>query len=184
MLCTSQSQSTTVMKPLLLTLLLTLLVNKYQMCNLCSFEQTITNTHIYRSLYKQHDCVCGCCHSDSCPHQNWGTGWGFGVIDSDDVRTMSSACKPWAPAAQNGKLPAPPPLHVPSLSLSLDFSLHLLSHLSFLNTPILLLFSIPLFLSPIPLLFSHTGNMHPLRRKISAGAETIIELNSALCGSA
>ncbi len=100
MLCTSQSQCRTVMKPLLLTLLLILLVNKY--------KQTITNTHIYRSLYKQHDCVCGCCHSDSCPQQNWSTGWGFGVIDSDDVRTMSSACKPWAPAAQNGKLPAPP----------------------------------------------------------------------------
>ncbi len=83
------------------------------MRNLCSYKQTITNTHIYRSLYKQHACVCGCCHSESCPQQNWSTGWGFGVIDSDDVRTMSSACKPWAPAAQNGKLPAPPPTTCP-----------------------------------------------------------------------
>lgn len=124
MLCTSQSQCRTVMKPLLLTLLLVLLVNKYQMCNLCSYKQTITNTHIYRSLYKQHDCVCGCCHSDSCPQQNWSTGWGFSVIDSDDVRTMSSACKPWAPAAQNGKLPAPPPTTRPiSLPLFGFFSL-------------------------------------------------------------
>lgn len=35
------------MKPLLLTLLLILLVNKYQMRNLCSYKQTITNTRIW-----------------------------------------------------------------------------------------------------------------------------------------
>ncbi len=152
------------MKPLLLTLLL--ICWSIKMCNLCSYKQTITNTHIYRSLYKQHACVCGCCHSDSCPQQNWSTGWGFGVTDSDDVRTMSSACKPWAPAAQNGKLPAPPPTYMSHLSPSLWIFPSSFYPISPSTTPpFLLLFSIPLFLSPIPPLFSHTSNMHPLRRK-------------------
>lgn len=112
------------------------------------------------------------------------------MIDSDDVTAMSSACKPRAPAAQNGKLQSLPPLHFLSPSLSLCLSLCVFLPLPFI--PSLLSqhphsppFFYPFFfLSPIPLSFSHTGNMHQLGRKISAGTETITKLNSALCGSA
>jgi len=89
------------------------------------------------------------------------------VIDSDDVTAMRSACKPRAPAAQNGKLPSLPPLHLPlslSLCLSAYFSLYLLSHLSFLNTPTLLLF---FSLSHPPLVLPHRQHASARKENLS-----------------
>lgn len=182
MLCTNQGHCRTVMKPLLQNTAGQQISTVQPLLILAKYHNTDAPIH---SLYKQHGYVCGCCQSDSVLSRTGAQG---GVL----VWLTVMMSQLWAQPANQGLLQrrtenySPFPHSISSLSLSLSAysSLYLLSHLSFLNTPTLLPFSIPFFLSPIPLSFSHTGNMHQLGRKISAGTETITELNSALCGSA
>lgn len=170
MLCTNQGHRRTVMKPLLQNTAGQQISTVQPLHILAKYHNTDAPIH---SLYKQHDYVCGCCQSDSVLSRTGAQG---GVL----VWLTVMMSRLWAQPANQGLLQrrtenySPFPHSISSLPLSLSVclsaysSLYLLSHLSFLNTPTLLPFSIPFFsLSHPPLVLPHRQHASAWKENLS-----------------